>query len=293
MRRAVFAIAVLAATLEAAGLEVRFEAEEEGGDPVAASGVWLEGGRLASVAVVGADPARARLGEAGGELELVVHDPVTRLTILKVSGGETGVAVPSRGESLGLQPGDAIHLKAGEDSAPSRVVKWESSYKSKLLPVALLRVHHPGTETPRPGSPLFDERGELVAICHQAAAQFGNGTFALPVEVVERVESDFERHGRLLSCWVGITVDASDPVLAIEMVRPESPGARAGLRRGDILLSIGPRRVTSYGEARNAFYFLVSGEMIPVQVLRGTQRLNLKLVPEVHPTLAAPKPPQG
>jgi serine protease Do len=189
---------------------------------------------------------------------------------------------------LSLKPGDDLYLVAADHAAPSRVVKWETSYKGKVLPVALMRVHHPGEGPPLPGAPLFNAAGELVAICHQPAPQFGNGTFALPVEVVARVEADLKALGRVTSCWIGITVNASDPVLAIEMVRPGSPGAEAGLRKGDILLAIGPREVRTYAEARNAFYFLVAGQATSLRVLRGTQRLDLKVIPEVHPSLELP-----
>lgn len=267
-------------------VEVTFGPARDGAETVMASGVWTGDGTLATVAVVGANPQDARLssGDEASSLTLLGHDPVTRLTILKGSGrGATGEL--KRGQSLEIEPGAALYRNPGAEGSPSRVVGWESSYQGKILPVALLRVHHPGDSLPRPGTPLFNADGELVALCHQPAPNFGNGTFALPVEVLARVEADLEVRDAVAPCWIGITVDASSPVLAIEMVRPESPGGKAGLRKGDILLKIGPRTVRTYADARNAFYYLVSGQKTPVEVLRGTQKLTLQVIPEVHPTV--------
>ncbi len=45
---------------------------------------------------------------------------------------------------------------------------------------------------------MFNAAGELLAICHQAAPDFGRGTYALPVEVIERVEKDLKARGRVV-----------------------------------------------------------------------------------------------
>ena len=142
--------------------------------------------------------------------------------------------------------------------------------------------------TAAPGTPLSNADGQVVAICHQQASPgFGNATYALPVEVIERVEHDLKAFGEISPCWLGVVVNAADPVLSIEMVREKSPGAAAGIKKGDILLSVGPRRVSSYAQARDAFYYLVAGRATNLTVLRGTKRMDVKVIPEVHPLVAA------
>ena len=259
MSRLFFLLTLAGTAFGGAQTAVSFEAVAAGGDPIEASSLDLGGGRLAAIAVVGAKPDVAKMtGSSGGALKLEGHDPVTRLTILKGASSSEASAAPL-GSSLDLHPGDELFLSPDGGGRASRVVKWETSYQGKVLPVALIRVHHAGTKTPLPGTPLYNAEGEVVAICHQPASQFGNGTFALPVEVLKRVESDLMERGKVSPCWIGITVNASDPVLAVEMVRPSSPGSKAGIRKGDILLTVGLRRVSDYAEARNAFYYLVAG----------------------------------
>lgn len=257
---------------------VTFALEKEGGDPVKALSVPLDGGRIATVAVVGTDPGKAA-SEAGEELKLVGHDPVTRLTILQLPN--SGAKAAPRGSALGLLVGDAVYLP--KQKRASRVVRWENTFRGKVLPVALIRIHHPADKPPLPGTPLMNAEGEVVAICHEAVPKFGNGTFALPVEVVDRMEYDLRTSGRVTPCWIGVTVNAASAVLSVQMVRLKSPGHEAGVRKGDILLSVGPRRVSTYAEARDAFYYMVVGKATSLTLLRGTQRLNLKVIPTVNP----------
>lgn len=286
MRRLALACALMGTGLAgAAGEGVITFAAEQGEKRISSGTVLLAGERVAAIAVVGADPARAR-AESGEELDLVEFDPVTRLAILSRPKELAGEPASGQGSSLDLRQGDAVYLGADRKEA-SRVVKWESTFRGKVLPVALIRIHHPSKERPVPGTALTNEKGEVVAICHQAAPKFGNGTFALPIEVVQRMEKDIKSRGRVAACWIGVTVNASNPVLAVEMVRPESPGAKAGVVKGDILLAVGPREVSSYADARNAFYYLVAGEATSLRILRGTRRLDLEVIPEVHPVFPA------
>ena len=286
MKRAVLASLFAASGILSAQPRISFEAEKSG-KPLVCSTVVLDSGLLATVAVVGAKPDKAHLGAdaEGTILDLAVHDPVSRLTLLKVPKGVTVKNAMKRGSSLDLEPGAPIYLDATKKDAVSRVVSWENRYRESVLPLALMRVHHPGDQVPAPGTPLFNGNGELVAICHQAAPDFGRGTYALPVEVIERVEKDFKARGRVVRCWIGIVMEVKHAVPSIMTVRPESPAAVAGVKKADILLAVGEHEVRSYADAVNAFYYLVSGEKTLVKVLRGTERLEMEVVPEMSPLM--------
>ena len=41
----------------------------------------------------------------------------------------------------------------------SRVVRWENTFRGKVLPVALIRIHHPADKPPLPGTPLMNAEG--------------------------------------------------------------------------------------------------------------------------------------
>ena len=110
----VFALLLLPGIMGGTPL-VSFGSEEEEGEPILGAVLALDKGRLATIAVVGADPTKAHLVREGGSesLELILHDPVSRLTIFKQPEGWDGGAAARRGSAFDLQPGDPVYLKAG------------------------------------------------------------------------------------------------------------------------------------------------------------------------------------
>jgi len=70
------------------------------------------------------------------------------------------------------------------------------------------------------------------------------------------------------------------------MVCPGSPGDVVGVRKGDILLSVGPLRTSSYAEARDASYYLVAGQGTTLGLLRVTKVAESTVIPEVRPAYA-------
>ena len=263
---------------------ISFETEG-GGDREVATMLTLSENLYATVTVVGADPRTAVRGrvEGGGKLPLVAHDSVSRLTLLARPAGGDEISFPELGRGRGLKRGALLYLDPDDKDRPSRVVSWENSYEENVLPLTLMRVHHPSKESPRPGTPLYDADGKLVALCHQETDEYGNGTYALPAEVIAKVRQDLRAHGKAVRCWIGIVMEIKYAVPAIVTVRPESPAAVAGVKKGDILLSVGGHEVRSYADTLNAFYYLMEGEETEVTVLRGTQKLSLKVIPEISP----------
>ena len=69
----------------------------------------------------------------------------------------------------------------------------------------------------------------------------------------------------------------------VESVRPASPAQKAGLKNGDVILSIGGLPVSEYAEVVDAFYYLIAGEKKKFKVLRGTEIKEFEVIPEVSP----------
>jgi S1-C subfamily serine protease len=127
----------------------------------------------------------------------------------------------------------------------------------------------------------------LVAIAHQPTPDFGNGVYALPIEAIKRNLTDYRTNKSLRRCWLGLHLDHLNPIPAVEGIRPESPSAKVGLKKGDILISLGEWSITTYSSAINAFYYLLPGQETNLRVLRGTQLLDLKITPLAHPGYSA------
>ncbi|MDX1764612.1 MAG: Do family serine endopeptidase [bacterium] len=148
------------------------------------------------------------------------------------------------------------------------------------------------------GGPLLNINGELIGIntaIYQKAEGIG---FAIPIDRARRIYEDLVAYGRVNKPWVGIFLQDVTPSLARHFgVSPEegvliskvvegAPGDRAGLREGDLVMSIGNRKVKN----RESYLSLIEGyrpgEKIRFAVLRkGTPReMDLKsqaLTPEI------------
>ena len=74
----------------------------------------------------------------------------------------------------------------------------------------------------------------------------------------------------------------SDNGLLLDGVRDDSPAAKAGLKAGDRIVKIGTRDVKNVYDYTAALGEMKAGEEYPIEVVRGTERLSLKIKPEAR-----------
>jgi S1-C subfamily serine protease len=72
-------------------------------------------------------------------------------------------------------------------------------------------------------------------------------------------------------------------VLVVEVVK-ESPAARAGIREGDFLFSFAGEKVRGVDDLHRLLTEARIGRSTQVELLRGTERKSLLIVPEEKPT---------
>jgi S1-C subfamily serine protease len=259
-------------------LQVDFPAAS-GGKVSESTAVPINGDSLlVAVVVPGADAGNPTL-RMGGRLvpvRLVGYDPVSRLGFLKaqdpLAAGSRDWLLDAGGSAAArlqaLTPGGAVNCRSNG---------WVKQVGGKVLPLALLRVNF-DQAVPPPGSPLLDSGGRVVGILFQESGS-GNTGYAIPAEAVHRVRRDVSNGGRLVRGWLGLTLRAENQSPQIVRVLPGSPAAAAGIRPSDVLLGVGPRRISDYADAANAFFYLIPGQPVVVKVLRGAEPLEFTLTP--------------
>ncbi len=153
------------------------------------------------------------------------------------------------------------------------------------------------------GGALLDAQGRLIgvptAIFSRGGGSNGIG-FAIPSKMV-RVFLNAADKGKLVSGWIGVegealTADTAKQLgldrpggLLVTAVVPGSPGARAGIRVGDVLRSVDGKEVANGGQLRYSLATEGVGTTLNVQIWRdGAQR-------QVPVILAAPpeNPPRS
>ncbi len=160
--------------------------------------------------------------------------------------GETVVAI---GNPLGYHH----TCTAGIVSAVDREMRFPSGVVYRGLIQTDTSIN-PGNS----GGPLLNINGELVGINTAIRGDAQNIGFAIPVDHLREllpVYLDVERVRRVrlgmhLANETEFTGSGAPQVgVVVGRVDDDSPAARAGIREGDVLLSIGPRRTDSFLEA--------------------------------------------
>jgi len=237
-----------------------------------------ESAMLVAIVASGADASRPRLllGNQPVATKVLGHDPVSRLEFLLIDDASRHSPLPWLREA-GKYANASLTAQTPTGPVSCRTTGWVKQVGGKVLPLALLRVSF-DRPVPSPGTPLLTNEGSVVGILFQEAGA-GNTAYAIPAEAVHRVQQDISKGGALVRGWLGLSLRADVQAPQVVRVLPDSPAAAAGMLPGDVLTSIGNRKITDYADAANAFFYLIPGTPVRVKLLRGSQPLEFTLTP--------------
>lgn len=226
-----------------------------------------------------------RLEKKEFEAQILGSDPATDLAILKIKP-ERKLPTLSFGDSSQLQVGDWViaignpfglsqTVTAGIVSATSRVI-GQGPYDDFIQTDASI---NPGNS----GGPLLNLEGKVVgintAIFSQTGANIGIG-FAIPSNLSRDITGKLRTQGKVVRGWLGVVVQDLDKDLATAFDLPEVQGAlvvdvkgegpadKAGLKRGDVILSFGGKSVQSLQDLSREVAATEPGIKVPVEIIR-------------------------
>jgi serine protease Do len=102
------------------------------------------------------------------------------------------------------------------------------------------------------GGPTFNLSGEVIGINTAIYSPNGGSVgigFAVPSNLARTVVAQLESGGKVSRGWLGVQIQQVTPAIAaslglkgehgalVAVVTPQSPGAKAGLKQGDVILS--------------------------------------------------------
>jgi serine protease Do len=228
---------------------------------------------------------------------LVGADPKSDLAVLKVKGQVTNLKPIPLGDSDKLRLGDVVlavgnpfgvgqAVTMGIVSAKGRANMGIVDYEDFIQTDAAI---NPGNS----GGALINLRGELVgintAILSRTGGYQGIG-FAIPTGMARPIMDSLIAKGKVVRGWLGVSIRDVNRELSeshrlsldrgvwIDGVVPGGPAAKAGIRRGDVVVSINHRACDKAAHLRNAVAAATVGKAVQVEIVRDGKRQNLAVV---------------
>ena len=124
------------------------------------------------------------------------------------------------------------------------------------------------------GGPLLDDGGKLVGIVFAGIEQFEGVNFAIPFDWVEKALPRLYRGDEAGHPWLGIAMQEGDKGLEVIYTVPGSPADRAGLKEGDILVSLNGTSYTAIGDIQSALLDLDYPVLVTLEWRRGGQSFS-------------------
>ncbi len=223
--------------------------------------------------------------------KLVGSDPLTDLAVIKVNG--TNLPSVPWGNSANLHPGQTVLAFGNPYGFRFTVTRGIISALNRPNPDASDRrkpgefiqtdaAINPGNS----GGALVDARGELIGIntfLISSSGSFSGMGFAIPAQIVQPTVETLIRDGKVTHAYIGIQIADVTPDNAkffqmnkaegalVSQVEPDAPGAKAGLRTGDVITELDGKPVTDAGQLQMTVGQKRPGETIHLLVMRDSK----------------------
>ena len=232
--------------------------------------------------------------------KLVGADPLTDLAVIKVNASNLP-SIPW-GDSTALRPGQTVlafgnpygfrfTVTRGIVSALNRPNYFAEDRRKPGEFIQTDAAINPGNS----GGPLVDARGEVVGIntfLISPSGSFSGMGFAIPSQVARPTIETLVKYGKVEHARVGIGITDVTPENAkffhmetasgalVSQVEPDSPGAKAGLKVGDVITGINGKKVEGSGQLQVMISQERPGTKVDLDVLRDGKSMTVPVTLE-------------
>lgn len=228
--------------------------------------------------------------------KVIGTDPMSDVALIKIKDGndlpflalgnsdklDVGEWVIAIGNPFGLNQ----TVTVGVVSAKGRSRIGINEYENFIQTDAAI---NPGNS----GGPLLNIRGEVIginsALFSRTGGYMGIG-FAIPINMVKAIQDQLHEHGKVTRGWLGVAIQDVDEELAhsfglkeargilISEVQDDSPAAKAGLKRGDVIIRLGGSVVADVNQLRNRVALMAPKSKTSLRVIRDSKEKDIEVV---------------
>ena len=232
------------------------------------------------------------------QAEIIGVDSLSDVAVIKIKGEPKDLSVAYLGDSDKLRVGEWVIAIGNPFALTSTVTQGiisalgrrdesnPTQYQNYIQTDAAI---NPGNS----GGALVNLDGELIGIntmIYTTSGGFIGIGMAIPINMARRAMEDLIYHGRVIRGWLGVQIqDINDAMrsalglgnkkgVLISDVFKGQPAEKAGIKRGDVVLSIDGKAVESSNELKNIVAYLPPGKKIPVVLMRDGKEITLYVV---------------
>ena len=249
--------------------------------------------------VHGADEIEVRTSDKRTfQASIVGVDSLSDVAVIKIKGPVTDLTVAYIGDSDKLRVGEWVMAIGNPFALTSTVTqgivsalgrrddKNPTQYQNYIQTDAAI---NPGNS----GGALVNLDGELIGIntmIYTTSGGFMGIGMAIPISMARRVMEDIIYNGKVTRGWLGVQIQDINEAMRgalglggrkgvlIADVFKGQPADKAGIRRGDVVLSVDGKPVETSNDLKNTVAYLTPGKKVPVVVFRNGKELTLGVI---------------
>ena len=231
--------------------------------------------------------------------QIIGIDTLSDVAVVKISSEVKNLPVVYLGDSDKLRPGDWVMAIGNPFNLSSTVTTGIVSalgrhtglqhYQNFIQTDAAI---NPGNS----GGALVNINGELIGIntmiYTRSGGYMGIG-FAVPISMAKNIMEQLIYTGEVKRGWLGVSIANIDQYMLdalglkekgvlINEVFDNEPAHKAGIKSGDVVISLNDKKITNMNDLKNTIAALTPGKKYSIEIVRDGKKTTLFVVPSVR-----------
>jgi putative serine protease PepD len=227
------------------------------------------------------------------DAHVVGSDASTDLAVIKVDAPASMIHPLRVGDSSALQVGDGVvaigtpfglqeTVTSGIVSALHRTMTSPSNFTISDSIQTDAAINHGNS-----GGPLLNTAGEVVGVNSQIAGNSSGNVgvgFAIPSNTVHNVVTQLIATGKAQHAFLGVTIDSTANDALIAGVRPDTPAVKVGLKKGDVVTSLGGHKISNPDELASVINGFKPGDSVSLTYERNGESHTVQVKLATRPS---------